>query len=506
MVLAWLPAIFVLGGRMYVRPETLSLLYLSVYMAVIFRWNQHPWLAYLLPFVQVLWVNTQGLFVFGPLVLALGLIDAGLRPGAFSKERKRWWRTIGIATLLTGLACFVNPYGIRGALFPIELSQTMRSPLFANTIAELTPIPTFIARAGLSSLPLRLHLLTIVVGALSFLVPLVWSLFAERKPAQQPATVTKTRKKKRGKKSPALVTHRWRLSPFRLLLFFALSLLSLQATRNSHQFAAVVGAVTAWNLGEWVAVLRARKLERGERCSLLATLSRRGVAFAAVAACLVAVLSGAYYTASAEGRTVGLGERPLWFAHDAVKFTARPGMPQHGMVFHNGLAALYDYHAGPQRKVYADARLEVIGPENFERYTLLAHDVRKNASGWEAEVVKGGRPSVVVDNLQEENTEISATFLGHPNWRCVWFDPMATVFLHELDLAAAHAAPVDFRARHYLGQPDGPKTVDELLGSARAAELHRQVSFQPARDGFVAVRAACDLRPGPDAQSSANSA
>ena len=35
MVLAWLPALLVLGGRIYVRPETLTLLYLSIFLAVI---------------------------------------------------------------------------------------------------------------------------------------------------------------------------------------------------------------------------------------------------------------------------------------------------------------------------------------------------------------------------------------------------------------------------------------------------------------------------------------
>ncbi len=134
MVLAWLPAIFVLGGRMYVRPETLSLLYLSVYMAVIFRWNQHPWRAYLLPFVQVLWVNTQGLFVFGPLVLAFGLIDASLRPGRVLERAKSPAVRHNRHRHAPDRACVLRePLRHSRALFPIELSQTMRrSPLFAK--------------------------------------------------------------------------------------------------------------------------------------------------------------------------------------------------------------------------------------------------------------------------------------------------------------------------------------------------------------------------------------
>ena len=35
MLVAWLPALLVLGGRIYVRPETLSLLYLSIFLAVL---------------------------------------------------------------------------------------------------------------------------------------------------------------------------------------------------------------------------------------------------------------------------------------------------------------------------------------------------------------------------------------------------------------------------------------------------------------------------------------
>ena len=50
----------------------------------------------------------------------------------------------------------------------------MSNPVFLQSIAELTPIPVFIRRAGLGNLPLQLHLLTMALGALSFLVPLIW--------------------------------------------------------------------------------------------------------------------------------------------------------------------------------------------------------------------------------------------------------------------------------------------------------------------------------------------
>ena len=158
IILAWLPALLVLGGRMYVRPETLTLLYLSIYLAILLRWDRRPWLALLLPLVQVAWVNSHGLFVLGPIVLGFGLIDAALRFGFFTPERRKWWRTILAATLLCGAACLLNPYFITGALYPLELAGTMSKKIFSQNIAELTPIPDFIRSAGLWNLPIAIAL------------------------------------------------------------------------------------------------------------------------------------------------------------------------------------------------------------------------------------------------------------------------------------------------------------------------------------------------------------
>jgi hypothetical protein len=207
MLIAWLPALLVLGGRIYVRPETLSLLYLSIFLAVISRWDRYPALVAILPFVQLAWVNSHGLFVLGPIILVFALEDAlhasrggrsfGLisfffRGGTPPPGWGRWWRIVGIGMLATFAACLFNPYGLRGALFPIELAGTMTNRIFSDTIGELTPIPVFIQRAGLGNLPLQLHFLTMALGALSFLLPLLWkigvALFGTR-PATNPSTV-----------------------------------------------------------------------------------------------------------------------------------------------------------------------------------------------------------------------------------------------------------------------------------------------------------------------------
>jgi tetratricopeptide (TPR) repeat protein len=490
MLLVWLPALLVLSGRMYVRPETVSLLFLACYLAILFRWERAPWLAMALPLIQVLWVNVQGLFVLGPILLLFALLDAAIRPGSFAPGRRRWWRIVGLATFLTGLACLVNPYGLTGALYPLELARTMRNPIFSRSIGELTPIPLFIQRSvGLGNLPLRLHLATMILGALSFLVPMAWSVAVRlrhrfdsdalekaMKLVSEPADPKGEGRPKRGGKSKKAARDAawrgsgWRLSLFRLLLFFAFSALSWQATRNSHQFAAVVGTLTAWNFGEWAAAVRRRREARdggsgdgawrGGFLPRVATLTCIALLFAAVA-------SGQFYAMAGEGRTIGLGEEPLWFPHHAVEFAGSLGMPERFLGFHDGYAALYEYYHGPARKVFADARLEVIGAKLYEQYLDLRAQITEDRPGWGRELDKDGRPAILAGHA--DSATLGAVVMSSPRWRCVWFDPIVAVFAHDAYAGAVASHAVDFAARHFRPDPaTDPRGVRALLASAKA--------------------------------------
>src|SRR5204862_506565 len=121
------------------------------------------------------------------IIVGFALVDAVLRRGAFAAEHNRWWKTVVPACVVAWLACLVNPYGLRGAIYPLELAGTMRNPIFSKSIAELTPIPLFIKQTGLSNVPMQLHLVTMALGALSFLIPLTWLAWVRlRGPAALP--------------------------------------------------------------------------------------------------------------------------------------------------------------------------------------------------------------------------------------------------------------------------------------------------------------------------------
>ncbi|WP_250846889.1 tetratricopeptide repeat protein [Aquisphaera insulae] len=489
MVLAWLPALVVLSGRMYVRPETLSLLYLSAYLAVLSRWERHPRLAWILPFVQVAWVNSHGLFVLGPIVLGFGLIDALLRLRAMGPDPARWWKTVAPAAVAVLVACLLNPYGLRGATYPLELARTMSNPIFSQSIAELTPIPLFIRNHGWTSVPLLIQLGTMVLGALSFLVPLAWSLGRwllgrEKTQPAAPAEPAGKRKRKasKNKAAAAVVAEEptgWRPSVFRLLLFGAFTALSFQATRNSHQFAAVAGAVTAWNFAEWVAAIRRTRAAAptsgpARPAGLTPTLATMAV----VVSMLVAVASGKFYEFLGEGRTIGWGEAPLWYPHDAARLAGQEGMPERFIGFHNAHASVFEYHnspkreGGPGRRVYTDPRLEVAGPELFDEYNQLSRRIAADSPGWEAELQRLGLPSILVDH--EYSSGQGATLLASRRWKCIWFDPIAALYVHESYADAVRGREVDFGARHF--RPEAatePHGTDELRALARAGRYYQ---------------------------------
>ena len=69
--------------------------------------------------------------------------------------RGRRWLHIGGATAAVALACLANPYGLRGALFPLELYPKISAwgGLYKSHIEEFRDLRTAIARWGVGEDP-----------------------------------------------------------------------------------------------------------------------------------------------------------------------------------------------------------------------------------------------------------------------------------------------------------------------------------------------------------------
>ena len=155
-------------------------------------------------------------------------------------------------------------------------------------------------------------------------------------------------------------------------------------------------------------------------------------------------------------------------------------MPDRFLSYHNAHASVFEYlpqpraQDGPGRTVYTDPRLEVAGAELFERVPELGKQIAEDKPGWEAELDRIGRPSIMVDH--QDNARIGASLLASRHWKCVWFDPIVAVFVHdsyreivENEHGRLRRAPFPARSRDRASRPAA------LLAAAKG--LRNYVNF-----------------------------
>ena len=415
-VVVWLPAVVMLTGRLCERPELFSLLFLATYLAVLSRAGERPRWLWLLPAIQVLWVNCHGFFVLGPMVLAAYIAEWiiwHLSPPKTSAAQRPPLKTFVLVSLATLVACMVNPYGIKAVTLPIEQFHKLGSTgIYRENIGELKTIGDFVAHASFNNPYLLAYFVVFVLGIVSF------------------------------------VLHRRRARPslFRLLLFTAAAYLGWQATRNSALFALVGAFVTVWNLDDTFVADPARpvaKLAKKARQAGRGQQPQRNLDPAlliAIAILGITTVSGGLYAWANEGRSVGLGERKQWYDHDACAFLARPDLPERIVAYNLGQTAVCIAHAAPAHKQFMDPRLELNTQETFERYLDGFRKLWRGQPEWETPLgIDYARPEetpalLIGRGILARAAEVLAR---DPRWRCVYTDPLAVVFV-TTDFAKAH--------------------------------------------------------------------
>jgi hypothetical protein len=408
IVVAWLPAVVMLTGRLCERPELFSLLFLAGFLTVLARAGDRPRWLWLLPAIQILWVNCHGFFVLGPMVLAaygaeLAVDRYGpLWAAAVARPPVKQVLLVGGATLV---ACLVNPYGGKAITLPLEQFQKLGSTgIYRANIGELRTIGDFVAIAGLNNPYLLAYFAVLGLGIVSFV--LQW--------------------------------RQARPSLFRSLLFSAAAYLGWRATRNSALFALVAAFVIAWNLDE---VALSKPIQPDAKSSKKArrmghtSLPKRNLApvmLVAIAIVGIATASGGLYAWAGEHRTVGFGERERWYAHDACAFLARPDLPERIAAFNISQAAVCIAHTAPMHKQFMDPRLELNSQETFERYLDGIRKLWRGQPDWEAPLgIDYARPDEIPALLIERGVlgRAADVLAKDPRWRRVYADAVAVVFV-----------------------------------------------------------------------------
>ncbi len=109
-----------IAGRVEVRPEGLSYFFLSLFLYILFKYSKDelsPKFLWLLPSLELFWVNTHIYFIFGPFLIGMFLLQSII----FREKEKIKKLAIILAT--SSLVLLINPYGFSGAVYPFTIFQ-----------------------------------------------------------------------------------------------------------------------------------------------------------------------------------------------------------------------------------------------------------------------------------------------------------------------------------------------------------------------------------------------
>lgn len=167
-----LPIIFLTGlflipliaDRTEVRPEGLSYLLLSLFIFILYRYNKNlvPEKAlWILPFIQLLWVNTHIYFIFGIFLVGVFFFE-NLILRYFEKAKKLF-----IILLSTIFASVINPYFIKGVIYPFTVFQN-----YGYKIVENQSI-SFLENLSFQNPSFLWYKITLVIVVISSLIVLI---------------------------------------------------------------------------------------------------------------------------------------------------------------------------------------------------------------------------------------------------------------------------------------------------------------------------------------------
>lgn len=426
----WIPAVLLMAGRFVPRPEVLSLLFVSAYLAILAGCDQRPQLVWWLVPLQVLWVNVHGLFALGPILLAAYLLDVvAHRRDATRRPAGR----VALAWIAVAGACLVNPYGLTGALFPLEILPkiTESANPFKAYIAEFKDLASYLRNesidAGIRSFQGRIECFLLLLLSVSFVLPALWRTYSHASARQTAA-------------SPARETI-LRAAALMAAILILLAMWSLPLI-GSHLWLVEIGAwlpIAACLLGLATATVMFRS-------SLVAAVfaACAGIACGGGLRWLRSILLGSHASVDSGPRVLGLAAWPLitiLATIVSVGLTLRAG----GRVFRLLLAAAFAY-------------LALSAIRNSNLFALVAGFlIAANLGEWIAEILERATPgrrrlgvglavSAAVAGLIIAGTALIAA--GVPSGIR---GGLFRIGLGEIPLTFAHDAA------RFAGQPEMPK-------------------------------------------------
>lgn len=339
------------SSRLKLRPEALSFFFIALEMYLLYGWRRGGKAGlYIVPPLILVWANSEGLWPIGIFILAAFLAEELLHVPAFgltarfsgAARESGWSRVFGLFACLAVSAAlvFLNPYGVKGALFPIALFREISFPgsFLADFIGEFQSPFT-----RLPWLDLAAYILIILV-----------SLFALGRDLNRRA-----------------------LPAASIIIWAAFLYLSVVSLRNVALFAVVAAMITG-------AVQNGKRKNENKIFERLAEFMARHRMYGAACLAVILILAGAdivtsrFFIRNQSYVRFGTGALKTEFpmrASDFLKSACRAYGIKRLKIFNDLDSAGYLIWQGwPDWQVYADPRLEVYGQEFFRKYSTFFTD------------------------------------------------------------------------------------------------------------------------------------
>lgn len=311
MIFLLLLALLVMEPRFILRPELVTSIFIIFYQIILdgeYR-EKRPSRLIFLPVIMLIWCNMEGLFMLGYALIGAYFISGWVR------DRKPDLRLLGWG-VATVAVCLINPYGLKGLLFPFELlTRFQQSNVFHQHIKEFQPI-----------FQVQTWTLKEYASLIYFSVSVVGMIFTIRQ-----------RK-----------THE-------VILWIIFAILALLAIRNIPLFIIITISFTGNALDEMVS--RSSKVVQG-KWGKKVKLVFGVLILAFILALIPRVITNAYYSDNLSYNKTGIGLDRFQFPEGVIEFIESNHLD--GRII-NSLSYGGWISWRTARPIFVDARLEVIG-------------------------------------------------------------------------------------------------------------------------------------------------
>lgn len=408
MLLCWTPFLSIFSARYHVRPEMLSMLFLACTLWVLHSSAHRPLQLWLLIPIQIAWVNVQGLFVLQHLVVGAFLLEQ-LLTFLFERDNAQLLRRLLLTFILSAMASFINPYGLQGAVFPLELMGKMSGELrvfFQSLAGETTGISEFIDRYGLLAVTKNTTTLMLFGTALTVVI------------SQIAATI-----------------YRRKMDVFHWSLIGGFGYLAWQMNRNSNLFALVYGYILCSNAANIMQCYRmshspiAPQVYPKYLFHVIPTIT-----FIIIVGVLSMTINDAqHHREQNHGqlpRRTYFSEQHPWYNHQAAQFISNIPAPLNVYARHQGtgFAGVVIYHCFDNmsengKRVYADARLEANSVEVLKNFEAIPTLLERDIPAAEALLVdeRGQLPLLVLGiDAMLRRPSLLQSLIDSERWQCIY--------------------------------------------------------------------------------------